>query len=148
MEAKVSNLSRVFDLLKQFIDELDLEHHGFRYVKEDWTEHWQSVINKGQGQIFIAKNPKRDIIGAIGGYVSTTNEDKTLVMAEEAFWYVSKEHRKSKIGINLLNEFSSWAKSKGASQLIMVNLSQNNSVSRLYKSEGFKELQTSWIKDL
>jgi GNAT superfamily N-acetyltransferase len=73
------------------------------------------------------------------------------VVAQELFWYVLPEHRSGSDGIRLLKDFKMWAKAQKASLFVMATFHQegaNETLSKLYESQGLKPIETHYLEEL
>ncbi len=107
---------------------------------------WTSLIESGTGAIFSLVDAGR-IVGFIGGVVYPEPYCDELI-AQEFFWFVQGEHRGQ--GLRLYRAFEQWAREKGCAQIRMAHLSDlmPEKLKRVYALLGFKEVETSYAKDL
>ena len=66
-------------------------------------------------------------------------------IAAELMWYVSPEHRGSKLAPKLLEAFQEWAKVIGASYLSLSSLDDER-LDKLYKKMGYEPVEKSYLK--
>ena len=87
-----------------------------------------------------------EIKGVIAGFFDTHILDNEKLF-HEVIWYVSKEYRGR--GAGLLSEMEQYCRDKGVKYFVMINMGDSDKVfSKFYKSQGFKKLETQWIKTL
>lgn len=90
------------------------------------------------------------IKGIIAGAIHLFPFNRNEKIAEEKIWFVSKDARGTKLGIQMLDFFEYYVKTKGAKRLIMANMGNiNNGVmKRFYERRGYRELETYFIKEV
>lgn len=116
--------------------------------KLDWSFHSSMIRDLcNQGNLYIsAVVVDYEVAGFLCGLL-TRDLFSGEVQAQELFWFVGKEYRKSGVGIALLADFEQWAFDNGAQEINMVNLSEiKPDVSPLYKKRGYGKLETRWSK--
>jgi N-acetylglutamate synthase-like GNAT family acetyltransferase len=88
--------------------------------------------------------------GMIGFLIFPLFMDKACVVAQELFWWVDKENRKSKLGIELLKSAELLAKEMGAKSMIMLSLSSldGEKVNALYESLGYTKRESNYMRVL
>lgn len=71
-------------------------------------------------------------------------------IAQEIIWYVRKDKRKGRIGIELINKFTTVCKKLGVARIIMIHMNNlnGNIMRRLYERRGFKEMERIYIKEV
>lgn len=76
--------------------------------------------------------------------------NKNTLTAQELFWWVDEDKRKTGIGVNLLKEAEKQAKKLGAKSLMMLNIKNLNgeSVEKLYRSLGYRETEKTYMRGL
>lgn len=76
--------------------------------------------------------------------------NKNILTAQELFWWVDKDKRKTGIGVEILRSAEKQANLLGAKSLIMLNIKNldGDSVGRLYKSLGYKETEQTYMRSL
>ena len=135
--------SQVIELGKQFYSLTGLkgEFHGNTFV-----DFWNELSKRGQCSTWIFRCGDT-ITGALGVIINMSLFDgKTIV--EEMFWFVHPDHRGT-AGIKLFLAAQQWAKESGAARMMMGKmLTIENSVGDFYEKNGFRKLQTQYIKDL
>lgn len=60
--------------------------------------------------VLIADHPAIGPVGFIAGYVTPHPYNPSIRLLAESFWWVSEEHRGTRAGLLLLNEFVAWGK--------------------------------------
>ena len=88
--------------------------------------------------------------GMIGFLVFPLFTDKSCLVAQELFWWVDKESRNTKLGLNLLKAAECLAKGKGAKSMIMLSLStlDGEKVNALYESLGYTKRESNYMRVL
>ena len=99
------------------------------------------------GGLFVIGDPPHGMVGAI---LYPHYFDRSATVAQEMFWWVDKEHRKSGAGMVLLEGLEKWAKDNQAKSLTMIALaaSDGDSMGRFYESRGYVPLERHYVKVL
>lgn len=113
------------------------------FNKKDTTEIFMQLIEAGT---MLTDGEG----GAIGFVVFSMFMNKSYLVAQELFWWVDKDKRSSKLGLNLLKGAEEIAKELGARSMLMISLEELNGdkVNRLYKSLGYKRRETTFMRSL
>lgn len=119
-----------------------------RFSAQHFQASWERFYDLDMG-VIIGLWEGDVYVGGIGGILAP-NPNTGDLTAVECFWYVMPEHRGARKGIRLIEAFEAWAKSKGASQIIMVfvNGRKDSQLDRLYERMGFRVLETNYVKEL
>lgn len=115
-----------------------------RFVPEVFVHRWGQIIASGVGRIFaffIDGTP----IGAIGIIISNDINDDARV-AQEAFWFVEKSHRK--VGLKLFHHAENYARNSGCKRMAMIHLVnlQPEKLGALYERMGYSLVEHSYHK--
>lgn len=88
--------------------------------------------------------------GMIGFLVFPIFMNNSHLIAQELFWWVDEDKRKTKLGLNLLQAAEKAAKDQGASSMLMLSLNDLNGekVNNLYKSLGYSARETTYMRSL
>ena len=90
------------------------------------------------------------ICGGAGALVFPHYWNEKEIVAQELFWWVDENARKSSAAIRLLSEMESEAREKGAKSLIMITLDKLTPevLERLYIRRGYRPQERAFIKEL
>jgi GNAT superfamily N-acetyltransferase len=112
----------------------------------DSIEETAKLLIQGGG-LFIAGDPP---CGMAGVLIYDKYFDRTRKAAQELFWWVDPNARKTGVGKRLLSEIESWARENGADTLTMIALDalDGDAVSEMYKAAGYKPLERNYMKVL
>lgn len=88
--------------------------------------------------------------GMIGFLVFPIFMNNSYLIAQELFWWVDEDKRKTKLGLNLLKAAEVAAKEQGANAMLMLSLKDLNGekVNNLYKSLGYSARETTYMRSL
>lgn len=88
--------------------------------------------------------------GMIGFVIFPLFMNASYFVAQELFWWVDEDQRKSGLGIELLSKAEELSKEYGANQMIMLSLKKldGDRVSKLYKSRGYQERENTFMRAL
>ena len=134
------------EVLEPFYLSMPYKKLSTQEAKAYWMDQWQNIISTGSGTIFALKK-EQEFIGAIGLLFHKSFEDGVL-MCSETFWYVREDQRGQ--GLKLLLKAEKFAKQMGAKRFIMAYLehSMPQKVKNLYERLNYKNLQTTYMKEL
>ena len=149
-QAELKDLADVAKLVTlEFAGEIAIE---MPYLKEEGNPNkfltiWNQCIHANTHNIFVCYDGDT-LTGAIGGYVINQSYSDHPLYGIEDFWYVKKEYRKNNVGIKLFNMLESWFKEVGADQMQMMHYPYAPKLKDFYEGQGFKILETTYIKSL
>lgn len=117
-EAKVFELSRLFEFGRGFYNEMNLPGE---LVPSVAAEVWAKYLQVLPSVIFVAeRKADEQIEGGLGAVITPDPYDGRL-LATEMFWYVGAEAQ-STVALRLLRAFHAWAKEQGAIETRLVHL--------------------------
>ena len=104
----------------------------------------ENVINSDESVLLIGEG----VMAAALTYPFYFN--KNMLVAQELIWWVDKDKRGSGVGRDLLMALEQWAKGIGATQLIMIAMSDTSTefVERVYLRNGYKPFEKTFVKVL
>ena len=127
-ETHVEQLGKLFDLYRQF----------YKYDSDltKSTNYIKDRIIKKESKIFIAVNINNEIIGFVQLYETFGSLDlgRIIVLYD---LYVEEEHRKNKIGRELMLKSHDYAKSIKAKRIQLSTATDNFIGQSLYESLGY-----------
>lgn len=143
-EADIDDLSLLSQAGNTFYKEAGLPG---TFIPEVFIMTWTKLLMDKVGVILYSEKENKPA-GAIGGIIYPDPNDGRLI-AMEMFWFVHPEYRGAKNGVFLYKAFEEWAKNQKAEKLIMVALEgPYSSVGDFYLNQGFKILETQYIKEI
>jgi len=149
IELNASNLNLTFPIGHAFSREA-----GRKPFRDDvFSQLWQNLLESGLGKIYALveydTEPQSFRAVAVLGATFLQDPFSGELTAAEHFWYVLPEHRKSGVGLQLLDQFEMDAKSKGCAQVVMVHfMHMGAGLQKLYEARGYKALEQTYKKDL
>lgn len=137
-----------------FVDELG---KGFfaeaklpgKFHVEHWLKQWGLLIRAKLGFMWLLTHLSKPV-GGLGVILSPDLCDGELVL-QEAFWYVSPEHRGGTAGIRLLKEVEAFGKEAGAARIMMGRMHASDpemKVHRLFGLMKYRPVETFYVKSL
>ena len=147
-EAKDTDQSQILELinsLKQFDSQFD-EH--YKTDKQSVVDLYDEI--KSKGQIFVSVI-ERKVVGFVSVEINNKNDkliEETIPVAYISDIVISPEFRNQGIGTKLLETVEIWAKNKDIRFLKLIVFSDNNNAKKIYSNFGFKEYETTMLKDL
>lgn len=115
------------------------------YDPDSMAHTFAQLIESEQGVLLVA-----DGVGMAGALVYPHYFNRHDLVAQELFWWVDEDARKSGAGSRLLLAIEAWAAERGAKSLIMLSLSALDAekVNRMYENAGYRPAEQSFIKRL
>lgn len=149
IELTASNLNLTFPIGHAFSAEAGRK--PFR--DEGFSQMWQALLESGVGKVYalVEYGTTEQEFRAVAVLGATFLPDPFSgeLTAAEHFWYVIPEHRKSGIGLQLLDKFEADAKAKGCEQIVMVHfMHMGAGLQKLYEARGYKALEQTYKKEL
>ncbi len=140
--ANVEDLLKIEQLIKEFYDESLKE-----YISLDTVSIRNTILNFIDSHIVLVDE---ELKGIIAGILSRSIFNNKEIFAQECMWYVSKDRRDGKLGIELWRAFEDKAKELGANKIIMIHMDNlnGNSMEKLYDRRGYKKLEWHFIKEV
>jgi len=102
-----------------------------------------NLINSG----WLLTDGKHSMLGFV---VFPMFMNSKTTIAQELFWWVDEEARKTGAGIKILKQTEKLAKEHGAEALMMLSLSDLNGkkIGKLYESLGYKQKEQTYMRVL
>jgi len=121
---------------------------GFKgeFRPDTFSETMNYLLKSGTAAMWIAIEENR-IVGAIGAVFHNHLFDAKLTV-QVCFWLVDALHRRQ-AGIALFQVFMNWCQEIGADRIMMAHLDLGDgNVGRFYEREGFKKVETIYMREL
>ncbi len=138
------DIDDIYNLIKEFFDESINEYK----ILLDYETVVFSIKNHIDNMICIVYEKDNKIIGVIGGVISQSIFDKRQIFGQESMWFVSKNYRNDRVGIELIKAFEKECISLGANVIIMISMNNLNSniLDKIYNRMNYKLLERHYIK--
>jgi ribosomal protein S18 acetylase RimI-like enzyme len=135
----IEEVGKLFDLYRQFYEYESNLIESTSYIKER--------INKKESKIFIAINDINEAIGFVQLYETFGSLDlgKIVILYD---LYVKKDHRKNKIGKQLMLRSHEYAKKINAKRIQLSTATDNFIGQSLYESLGYVKDTDFYTYDL
>ena len=107
------------------------------------------IVSLKDGEPYVCYVAKKDdeVIGASAGYTQTYQWGYQLWGIED-FWYVKKEYRSGKTGLQLYNKLMGWFKEMKVDKIQMMHYTWNPKVGEFYERNGFVPFELSYVKNM
>jgi len=137
-EATIEDLPEILRMAELFCDQADLP-----FSPESVVDTVTQMLDLDSAIVFVSD-------GAMAGALSYPMfTDKSVISAEELFWWVDSGQRSNGIGRKLKSKIEEWAKSVGASRMLMSGLASSPAhVDAFYRKSGYDMLETKYWKEL
>jgi GNAT superfamily N-acetyltransferase len=114
---------------------------------------WDTLLSNQLGKIYALVEWNEEtgyfVAAALLGATFLPDPFSGELTAAEHFWYVLPEHRKSGIGLQLLEKFEADAKELGCTQVVMVHfMHMGQGLAKLYEARGYKALEQTFKKEI
>jgi hypothetical protein len=138
-----SGLVELGEVLKEFYKMVPYEQKEVNVPH--WASVWMNLLTAGVGRV-LGLWTNGLLVGGIGILITPSLEDGTLV-AQEAFWFVTEESRGG--GMKLFIKGEELARSTGAERMHMIHLSNSmpDKLKKLYERRGYREIETTYMKE-
>jgi len=149
IELNAANLNITFPIGHAFSKEA--ERGAFR--DDVFSQLWSNLLESGLGKIYalVEHESEHHDFRAVGLLGATFIPDpfSGRMTAAEHFWFVVPEHRKSGVGLQLLDVFEADAKEKGCEEIVMQHfLHMGQGLAKLYEARGYKALEQTFKKKI
>jgi hypothetical protein len=100
-----------------------------------------------QGQVVLVAESERGLLGFVAGQVIAHPFNPNLKVLAELFWWVVPEHRKSRAGLMLLNEFTAWGK-QNVDVITFCLLPHSDARPKSLLSRGYVAKETTYLLEV
>lgn len=118
------------------------------YREERFVQSWANILGQGLGVILMAEGDEGPV-GAVGAFLLPDIYTEDLI-ADEAFWFIDKDHRGGTLALRLFSALEKWAYEMGADRQNFVHLEklQPARLKRLYEKKGYQVIQTLYQREV
>jgi len=145
-KAEDKDIDELIGLSEAFFEE-SLNDYGLTCERETLRELLGFYV---ENLIVIVSEEEKKISGYIVGTIQTSIFDKSQVIAQEMAWYVKKEKRNGRIGIELMYAFEKECKEKNVNLIAMAHMGNLNAdvLDKYYRKHNYKLLERQYIKEI
>jgi RimJ/RimL family protein N-acetyltransferase len=142
-----ADAEQVARLGRQFYEAGGLNKYLFEYSEDDVSALIAKTIAEPSACTIVAEDGDR-IIGMAAAVSYNHFLSPSTTMAQELFWWIEPEHRGSGAGLMIMRALEDWAKSAGASVMVMVTLHGlgHERLDKIYRQDGYAPLEYSYMK--
>lgn len=144
-EAMFEDIPALCVQLKAFSD-----HHSTKlppYKDQETSELILKGIMANHLFYVAVTEDTHELVGFIAGYVVNHPFNPDIITLVEAFWWVDPKHRKSGVGIQLLDAYENWGK-KNVDWITMTIEEETPIPHELFLSRGFRKKETAFIMEV
>lgn len=145
-EAVIEDIPAIMEELKAFSDFYKTKMPMFR----DEGHSTKVLTDMIENHLFYVAvndvNERHDLVGFIAGYLMPHIYNPDIATLTEAFWWVKPEHRRSGIGVELLDMYVEFGK-KHSNWILMTIEDETPIDPSLLTSRGFRLKETSFIME-
>jgi len=144
-KAENNDLQQLIKLLYEFYKE-SIHKYKIKISAETAVKTAKNFI---KNYVVLVLEDGEKIVGVMAGIVSPSIFDETQLFAQEAIWYINKQHRKGSGAFKLLKKFESVCKDLGADIIIMGGMGNLNLevLNRFYLKNNYILMETHYIKE-
>lgn len=137
-EATLEDLPEILRMGELFCHEA-----GLPFDLSSVIETVRGLIESPSSAVFVGD-------GAMAGVLSYPMfMDTSSLCAEELFWWVDEENRSTGIGGALVLKIEEWARTMGASRVLMSGLAGSPAhVGSFYEKSGYELLEIKYFKEI
>lgn len=142
----------------------DVEDRDAELVKkyaQDFLEYYPVKIDYGvtellkvlemvseRGIFLVAETEEHGVIGGVGGLISPHFYAPMHLLSTEMFLWVDEAHRKSTIGPRLLKAYEKRSEEAGCKYIAMTSTVHTPNFKSYLDRQGYKEAETSFLKEI
>lgn len=142
-QATVNDVERLVPIGQAFFAEFALPG---RFNPTHFCQMWERVFTSGLAVVVIAERDD-EVVGAIGVLLYPDLNTGDL-WAQETFWYVAQEQRRSRVGIELFIAMECLVRERGAVGMRMIHLTTSDArLQKWYAKRGYRPLEVCYIKE-
>lgn len=148
--ATFADLPALVDIGEQFFRSTGMVIAGLSFDRASMEAFLADMLDSPDHVLFVARD-KNTVVGVVGGFLTAPMFNRNVRVAQESFWYVSPESRKTGVGEALYRTFAQWAEAMGAVTLVMATVGDKPSNDRIhdrYIEQGFQALERHYFKPL
>ncbi len=143
-QAMVSDIDSLSVELEKFSDQYSTKLPPY---KDKETSERVLKLMIEEHLFYVAVDDSMEIVGFIAGFVHKHIYNPDIKTLCEAFWWTKKEHRRSGVGIQLLEAFESWGK-KNVDWILMTIEDDTPIDPKIFIDRGFRPKETSFIMEV
>jgi N-acetylglutamate synthase-like GNAT family acetyltransferase len=126
-----------------------LKHHPCKFEQSLDIDHLNALAeNLITNHTLLVAEQEGQLVGMIAGILVPNIYNKDYIGLQEMFWWVVEEARTSSAAIRLYGAFEERAKDLEVDFISMVSTVYTPTLENYYKKQGYKPVETSYIKEL
>ena len=141
--AEIKDIDAISEQLEQFSACYNTHFPPYK-DKETSAEVLKNMI---ENHYFTVAEDGGELVGFIAGFVARHIYNPDIVTLAEAFWWTKEEHRRSGIGLRLLEEFENWGK-ENVDWILMTIEEETPLDDKVFLDRGFKLKEKSYIMEV
>lgn len=141
--ATLDDAPEVMEILRAFF--LESPYSSGKYDEDRVYELFSNMIEDKLGSVIILGIVDDKVVGILAG---TSNEHlfSREIVATELAWYVYPEHRKSRVGLEMINAYEYWAKEVVKADYVTMMHLGDDRLDSLYRRRGYVEQERAYFK--
>lgn len=144
-QAMLADIDELCSQLKEFSEDYSTDFPPYK----DQETSSKILKNLIENHLFYVASTDDtcEMVGFIAGFVCDHIYNPDIKTLAEAFWWVNKEHRRSGVGIELLETFEHWGKKNV--DLIYMTIEEDTPLDeRIFLNRGFKKKETAFVMEV
>lgn len=153
MQVRYAEFSDLVPATQMLIDSYNTTEYSQHNAKPDAESVASAVIgmiDNPTAVVLLATTDDGEPIGIAGavGHQLWLNLSHTI--AQELFWYVAPDHRRSRAGKMLMEGLDTWSRAIGADTLCVASVrsKHQNRINQIFEKQGFTRTETLFTKEL
>lgn len=141
-EATQDDIEQILIMCAHFWENTDYEEE---FNAEDTRVMVQSALSQG---LLAVAEVEAGVIGFVAGIKGPLMANHSVLTGTELAWWIEPEHRKGRLGIDLMLYIESLARIQGVKYWNMISMESSNPevANRIYKRLGYIKSETSFTK--
>lgn len=140
--AELSDIPRCIDLGRQFYAEAEFEKTIGAFDESYNKEYLTSLIESPNAALFLHDH-------GMAAVLLSKSLIAPVLIAQELFWYVEKDHRGGTAAARLFGSIQEWAKNHGAEAMYMICMhNMGDTAQRMYERCGYVPREHVFVKAL
>lgn len=146
--ATLKDIPALLRLGKKFHESAELSNL-LDYDTESVSASISNMIEGDAGAVIVSTDGSK-ITGMIGLISFPSYMNFSTKLAQELFWWVEPEYRKTGVGVDLIKAAETWAELMEVSHIIMMSLESSNpeQVNNLYTKLGYTKKENTFYKGI
>lgn len=141
--AELSDLSLLLEKAPKFFDFLRTKYNLF-----NWQQMARMFLSHIESGILLLAEKDGQLVGGFGATIGGHPYNPDILSAFETFWWIEEEHRNSKAGLLLFNEYIKLAKEKACKMIHISKLEHSPFKETFLEKKGFSLVEKAYLMEV